>query len=268
MTCSSREGKNQRINEALAELRDRQEELKAVQLSSEVWQQHDQAYREAQEQAAEAGRADEGVQPRAQPPRTNLTPCRWPHAAACSAAIDALGSVVRLRDDFGNDCRAAQDTRQLALHTISQAEGARIPDRPARSHRAAPALARRSGGDRRAHRVRSAPGTRRGRTASRTSTSCLPNMSINPVGFSVNWANPWTSWRPKHCGSAPTSRRSSGDLRRSSRRCRPSGTKHRRQSPGSKTRSSGSFAIGPNSEKPTIPNPCDTPSGRLVKPAI
>ena len=39
-------GQNQRINKALAELRDVQEELKRRQLSSEEWQKHDHAYHE------------------------------------------------------------------------------------------------------------------------------------------------------------------------------------------------------------------------------
>ena len=67
-----------RINQALAEYRSGQEQLKKLQLSSEAWQQHDQAYRAAQVQAAELG---ERIA-RCHRERNRLerieTQCRWP----------------------------------------------------------------------------------------------------------------------------------------------------------------------------------------------
>ena len=117
-------GQNPRINQALAEFRSGQEQLKKLQLSSEVWQQHDQAFRAAQEQAArlreqiaarniERGHLDRirAAMPLAARRRTRREELR------------ALGNVVRLRDDFGKDCRAAQESLQFALQAIKQAEG-------------------------------------------------------------------------------------------------------------------------------------------------
>ena len=59
--------------------------------------------------------------------------------------LRALGGVVRLRDDFGKDCRAAQETLQLALQTIEQAEGTldSLAPRSRRSTRRGPCSTRR-----------------------------------------------------------------------------------------------------------------------------
>jgi uncharacterized protein YhaN len=115
-------GQNQRINQALGELRARQEELKNVQLSSEVWQQHEQAYRSADARAGELGDRIAGRQRE----RNRLERIRGavPLVArrrALRAALDGMGDVLRLRAEFGADCRATLDARQLSLHTISEA---------------------------------------------------------------------------------------------------------------------------------------------------
>ena len=79
-------GQNPRINQALAEFRGGQEQLKKLQLSSEVWQQHDQAYRAAQEQAAAAARADRRAGTSSAAAWNGSAPrCRWPRGAARAA---------------------------------------------------------------------------------------------------------------------------------------------------------------------------------------
>src|SRR4051794_18217235 len=103
-------GQNPRINLALAEFRAGQEELKKRQLSSEVWQQHDRAFREAQEQAA-------GLDERLA--RLNLDRNRLERIRAAvplaarrrmlRAGLNALGGAFRLRDDFGEDYRGEQE---------------------------------------------------------------------------------------------------------------------------------------------------------------
>jgi uncharacterized protein YhaN len=115
-------GQNPRINQALNEFRAGQETLKTLQLSSDAWQQHDRAFREAQERAARLGEqiAARDVE------RNRLERIRAavPLAARrrmLAGALDALGDVPRLRDDFGPDCRAAAEALQLALRTIALA---------------------------------------------------------------------------------------------------------------------------------------------------
>jgi uncharacterized protein YhaN len=117
-------GQNPRINQALAELRGGQEQLKKLQLSSEVWQQHDQAFRAAQEQAA--GLREQIATRNVERSHLDRIRAAMPLAARRRTRreeLRALGNVVRLRADFGTDCRAAQESLQFALQTIKQAQG-------------------------------------------------------------------------------------------------------------------------------------------------
>jgi uncharacterized protein YhaN len=113
---------NPRINKALAELRDTQDELKRLQLPSENWQQHDRAYHEARAESDQlrgqirAARTEQGRIKRIKSAiavvarRRRLTQER-----------DDLREVVRLREAFGDEFRAAHDQFRLAESTIEEA---------------------------------------------------------------------------------------------------------------------------------------------------
>jgi uncharacterized protein YhaN len=118
-------GQNPRINLALTEYREAQDEIKRSQLPSDEWQRHDQALREAQERA---DRLVEAIHAgRRELSRLNRIREAIPQAARrrrLRAELAALGDVVRLRERFGDDCRAAQDALRLGLRTIGQARAA------------------------------------------------------------------------------------------------------------------------------------------------
>lgn len=115
-------GEKPRINEALARFRAGQEEIKRLQLSSETWQQHDRAFREAKERARLLGEqvADRNAERNRLERLRNAVPVVARRRDQRSA-LDALRGVRRLRDDFGKDSRDARETLQLALHAIGQA---------------------------------------------------------------------------------------------------------------------------------------------------
>jgi uncharacterized protein YhaN len=112
-------GQNQQINKTLAELRSVQEELKRGQLSSEEWQKHDRAYHETliaaeriREQVRKA-RGEQGLLKRIKSAIPLVATWR-----RLNLELDALGEVIRLRDDFGAEFRRAQDQFHLSEHTI------------------------------------------------------------------------------------------------------------------------------------------------------
>src|SRR4051812_36467550 len=115
-------GQNPKINQALADLRKDQDELKRRQLPSEEWQQHDRAYREARERAATlAGQIAERTTERNRLERIRAAVPLAARRRTLGEALRALERVVRLRDDFGRDCRDAQGRLHLAVHTRDQA---------------------------------------------------------------------------------------------------------------------------------------------------
>jgi uncharacterized protein YhaN len=125
-------GQNQRINQALTELREAQDVLKRSQLPSDQWQQHDRAFRSAQEQDA---RLSEQIHA-ARRDLNRLTRVRnailqVARRRRLQEELGRLGDVVRLRDSFGDECRETQDALHLALRTIDQAR-ATIDDLNAR----------------------------------------------------------------------------------------------------------------------------------------
>lgn len=114
-------GQNQRINRALAELRAVQEELKRRQLSSDEWQKHEHAYKEtskAAEQIREQIRTARGRQGALKRIKsaTSLVATR----RRLSIELNELGNVIRLRDDFGDELRSAQDRLRGAELTIAR----------------------------------------------------------------------------------------------------------------------------------------------------
>ncbi len=114
-------GQNPRINKALTELRGVQDELKRRQLSSEEWLKHDRAYHEA---AIAAEQIREQVRKsRAEQGRLKRIKSAMPLVARrrrLMQELDELGDVIRLRDDFGDEFRNAQDQLRQAEHTIDQ----------------------------------------------------------------------------------------------------------------------------------------------------
>lgn len=106
---------NPRINKALTELREAQDELKQKQLPSEEWQKHDRAYRTA---VAESERLrDEIRSARAEQARLKRIKSAIPIMARrhrLTRDREARGSVTRLRGDFGDESRQAQDQLRLA----------------------------------------------------------------------------------------------------------------------------------------------------------
>jgi uncharacterized protein YhaN len=118
-------GQKQRINAALTELKTRQDELKTVQIASEVWQQHDQARRAAleQEMRLRERRAD-CMRLRSRLERIRGALPLVARRRKRQSELLAQGTVIRLRDGFGDDCRAAQEMQQRALQTIAEAEHA------------------------------------------------------------------------------------------------------------------------------------------------
>jgi uncharacterized protein YhaN len=116
---------NPRINKALTELRDAQEELKQHQLPSEEWQRHDRSYREALDESERlrgqirAARGDQGRLKRIK----SAIPIVARHRRLTQER-DELGEVIRLRDDFGDEFRKAQDQLRLAEPKIDAARAA------------------------------------------------------------------------------------------------------------------------------------------------
>ena len=118
-------GQKPRINKALSELKDTQQELKQRQLSSEEWQKHDRAYHEtssAAEQIREQVRKERGEQARLK--RIKSAVPLVARRRRLGQEIAALGNVVRLRDDFGAEFRNADDKFRQAELTISRAREA------------------------------------------------------------------------------------------------------------------------------------------------
>ena len=117
-------GQNPRINKALAELRRLHEEVKRRQLSSEEWVTHDRAYHEtsiAAERIREQLSKIRGEQARLK--RIKSAIALVARRRRLGQELDELGTVVRLRDDFGVELRAAQDQFHQAEHTIARARG-------------------------------------------------------------------------------------------------------------------------------------------------
>ncbi len=118
-------GQNPRINLGLSELRTQQDEIKTLQLSSEDWQRHDRALREAREQAERVNAEINHLQKERN--RLERIKSALPiigKTRMLRGRRDELIGVVRLRSDFGKDSRAAQESLHLALMTIEQAGGA------------------------------------------------------------------------------------------------------------------------------------------------
>ena len=95
--------------------------LKRSQLSSEEWQKHDRAYHEtssAAEQIREQVRKARGEQGALKRIKSAI-----PLVASrrrLTTELNELGDVIRLRDDFGDEFRKAQDQLRLAEHTITR----------------------------------------------------------------------------------------------------------------------------------------------------
>lgn len=140
---------NPRINKALTELREAQDELKQHQLPSEDWQQHDRSYRDAIEESERlrvrirAARGDQGRLKRIQSAIPIVA-----HRQRLTQDRDALGEVIRLRDEFGDEYRKSLDQLRLAEPAIAAVRCNRGDRRPARPPRPAPHAARRRGRDR------------------------------------------------------------------------------------------------------------------------
>jgi uncharacterized protein YhaN len=115
-------GQNPRINKGLAELRGIQEELKRRQLSSEEWLMHNNCYQETQnaaEQIREQVRKLRGEQARLK--RIRSASGFVARRRRLNQELDALGNVIRLRDDFGVELRNAQDLVRQADNTFARA---------------------------------------------------------------------------------------------------------------------------------------------------
>lgn len=114
-------GQNQRINKALAELRSIQEELRRRQLSSDEWQKHERAYQDtskAAEQLREQVRTARGHQGALKRIKAAIPLVATRRRLA--SELSELGNVIRLRDDFGEELRAAQDRLSRADTTIAR----------------------------------------------------------------------------------------------------------------------------------------------------
>ncbi|SIO46935.1 Uncharacterized protein YhaN [Singulisphaera sp. GP187] len=114
-------GQNQRINQALAEYRVSQDEIKRFQLPSEEWQRHDRALRDAQEQGnrlveqTHAARRELNRMIRVRDAIPQVARLR-----RLQGEFGQLGDVVRLRDSFGGECREAEETLHRVVSTIEQ----------------------------------------------------------------------------------------------------------------------------------------------------
>ena len=201
-------GQNPRINKALTELRDVQDELKRRQLSSEEWQ--------TARPCLPRGRDRSGTDPRA----GSQGPCRARAAEAdqigdpacgtpapANQELDELGEVIRLRDDFGDEFRKAQDQLRLAEHTIDhvtrRARGNRRDIWPSSTHPVC-CLTRRA----RSNRSRSdwVRWKKRARTAFDWRIFSM-TPSTRRGGSSATWAARSIWMRPRRYGSGPMSRR-------------------------------------------------------------
>ncbi|WP_406697450.1 AAA family ATPase [Singulisphaera sp. Ch08] len=114
-------GQNQRINQALAEYRVSQDEIKRFQLPSEDWQRHDRALRDAQEQGNRL--VEQTHAARRALNRMIRVRDAIPQVARLrrlQGEFEQLGDIVRLRDSFGSECREAQETLHLVVSTIEQ----------------------------------------------------------------------------------------------------------------------------------------------------
>lgn len=132
------QGKNPRINKALAEFRECQDELKRNQLSSNEWQEQDREYREALKKAEclrEAIRINRCEQGRLKRIRS-ATPL-VARRRLLNHQLGELGDVIRLRDDFGAEFRDTHDQLRLAEQTIGQTRS-EIDDLTARSNQLDP----------------------------------------------------------------------------------------------------------------------------------
>jgi uncharacterized protein YhaN len=118
-------GQNPRINKALAELHAIQQELKRTQLSSDEWQKHDRIYHETSSKAEQIreqvrkARGQQGALKRIKSAISLVASRR-----RLTAELNELGSVIRLRDDFGKELGKAQDQLRLAEHTIARSRAA------------------------------------------------------------------------------------------------------------------------------------------------
>jgi uncharacterized protein YhaN len=116
---------NPRINKTLNELRDAQEELKQHQLPGEEWQRHDRSYREAIEESERLRgriRAMRGDHARLKRIKSAIPIVARRRRLAQER--DAMGEVIRLRDDFGDEFREAMDQLRLAGPAIDAARDA------------------------------------------------------------------------------------------------------------------------------------------------
>ena len=116
-------GQNQRINQALAEYRVSQDEIKRFQLP----ERGVAAARPRPPRGPGAGRIDWSSRPTPRAARSTGS-IRVRDAIPLVARLrrlqgelEQLGDVVRLRDDFGSECREAQETLHLVVSTIEQA---------------------------------------------------------------------------------------------------------------------------------------------------
>ena len=116
---------NPRINKTLNDLRETQEELKQHQLPSEEWQRHDKTYRDALEESERLRgriRAERGEQARLK--RIQSAIALVARRRRLAQERDALGDVIRLREDFGHEFRKAMDQLRLADPAIDAARAA------------------------------------------------------------------------------------------------------------------------------------------------
>ena len=117
---------NPRINKALIELREPQDELKQHQLPGEDWQRHDRSYRDAIEESERlrgrirAARGDQGRLKRIQ----SAIPIVAASTSADARIETRWARSIRLRDEFGDEFRKAHDQLRLAEPTIAAARAA------------------------------------------------------------------------------------------------------------------------------------------------
>jgi uncharacterized protein YhaN len=118
-------GQNQRINKSLSELRGVQDELKRNQLSSEEWQKHERAFHGTTKSA-------EQIREQIRAARSRQTALKRIKSAVplvatrrrLAAELNELGNVIRLRDDFGDELRNAQDRLREAELAIARSRSA------------------------------------------------------------------------------------------------------------------------------------------------
>jgi len=116
------QGKNPRLNKALAEFREAQDELKRNQLSSSEWVEQDREYHEALKKAdglreeVRAGRCEQGRLKRI---RSAIPLVARRHRL--NQELADLGDAIRLRDNFGTEFSKTHDQLRLAENTIAQA---------------------------------------------------------------------------------------------------------------------------------------------------